>query len=75
MTSTTKRLLEIVEDESGSSATAETALDSLGLDSLDYLSLILRIETSFHVDIPKQALLDFEAVGDIALWLEANPCA
>jgi acyl carrier protein len=40
-----------------------------GIDSLDYLGLILAVEGAFHVKLPSEAVEGFATVSDIHDWL------
>ena len=40
---TLDEVIAIVEDETGQKVTAETMIDSLGLDSLEFLDLLIRV--------------------------------
>lgn len=68
---TGKRVLEILADETGEAVTADSAIDSLGMDSLDYLDAIVRLEAEFEVEIPEAAAVEFETAADLIQWLEA----
>ena len=52
---------------------AGTHFDSLGIDSLDYLGLIDKIENEYRVTVPDAELVKWRTVGDIEQWLEAQP--
>lgn len=56
---TIQEVMEIVEDETGERVTPETKLDSLGMDSLDFLALMTRL------DIPDVAVPQVETVLDL----------
>jgi acyl carrier protein len=43
-TDTTQQLLALIERETGVLATEQTAIESLGIDSLDFISLIQAIQ-------------------------------
>lgn len=49
---------------------ADTRIDSLGVDSLDFVELLFELETKFDIDIPWNANADgsfpFETVGSAA---------
>lgn len=70
-----ERLLELIEQETEIAAGEQTRLDDLGLDSLDYLDLMLKIGQMEDVDIPAEAMVEFETVDDVLRWLEAQACA
>lgn len=52
----------IVERETGVKVNAETALDALPLDSLEYMDLLLEIGNEIGKEIPEHNLV---TVGDI----------
>jgi acyl carrier protein len=43
-------------------------LDELGMDSLDYLSLIVKLEEKSGRDVPKDRLSKFENVGELVAF-------
>lgn len=49
----------IIERETGQTVTAETPLDKLGLDSLEFLDLMVVLE------VPQEAVPSMRAVGDL----------
>lgn len=57
--------IEIIREEAGASVQMEDHLDSLGLDSLDMLALVNRIEEAHSIEIPPAALISMEAVADL----------
>lgn len=64
---TLQQVIDIVEDETGcESVTPETRMESLGMDSLDFLALITRL------NIPDALVANMEKVHD--LWM-ANDAA
>jgi acyl carrier protein len=52
------------------SITAETTLESFGLDSLDGLNLIFELEEEFDITIPDEQALKLKSVGEIIENLE-----
>ena len=44
---------------------AESSLVELGLDSLDVLTLLFRLEEAFHISIPDEGVRDVRTVQDI----------
>jgi acyl carrier protein len=50
---------EIIERETGKAAAPETSLDSLGLDSLELLELLVEL------NIPSERVIDMETVADL----------
>ena len=49
----------IVERETGIKVTPDTPLDALGLDSLEFLDLLLTL------DVPVEKSMDLHTVGDL----------
>jgi len=45
---------------------ASTSIESLDLDSLDYIEWILLVEEAFRIELPDDAAMKFTTVGDIA---------
>ena len=56
---TLEEVMDIVEDETDQAVTPETRLDSLGMDSLDFLALLTRL------NIPDAAVASLETVQDL----------
>lgn len=44
----------------------------LSADSLDQVELLMECEERFGVEIPDDIAIEWETVGDVARWLEAN---
>jgi acyl carrier protein len=64
-----ERLIELVGEETGNkNVTAETRLEDLGIDSLDFVDLMMRIEQKFK-PIPKEKWGSLDTVGDILAQL------
>lgn len=55
-------VFEIIERETGQKVTAETRLENLDCDSLEYLDLLLAIESELGISSEKAQ--DFTTVGD-----------
>ena len=47
-------------------------LESLGLDSLEVLDLVLRIEDVFHIEIPIEGLDGITRIEEVRLLIEAS---
>lgn len=58
------KIAAIIERETGQKVTAETRLDAIDCDSLEYLELILTIER--ELGIPQEAAQAAVTVGDLA---------
>ena len=50
----------------------ETELESLGIDSLQIISLIFELEEAFDIEIPNEALASIVTVADIIEKLELS---
>jgi acyl carrier protein len=59
---TIEDVIQKVEDETGQKVTAETNLNDLGLDSLDFVDLLLHIG-----DIPDSVVPRIDTVNDLYL--------
>lgn len=69
---TFEKLCEILSDEFGfdkSEITDETTFAELGLDSLEMVDAIMRIEEEFGVEIPDEAFAAMHSVGDVTEFL------
>ena len=68
------RLLKILTDEHGiekSKITEDSKfMDDLGLDSLDLVELLMRIEEEFNHEIPDDQAELFITVGDVVRYVE-----
>jgi acyl carrier protein len=56
---------DVIELETGKAVTEETTIDSLGLDSLDFLDLMLAVEKESGKKVPDDKFGDLHTVGDI----------
>lgn len=63
-------ILETISHEVGADVTKETVLEDLSLDSLDFMSLIQRLDVDFKVKIPNSLVAAFSTVGDIVQAVE-----
>jgi len=68
-------VLETILEETGQLAASDTTMDALGLESLDFLELMLRIEDVTGVRIPAAKVQTIERVADIYAALEAERAA
>lgn len=48
-----------------SAISPDTAMDELGLDSLDGMSMIFDLENEFEVEIPDEAAEEARTIGDL----------
>lgn len=60
-----EKVIEIVSRETGGEVNADTRLDSLGLDSLEFVCLIQAIQSEV-VDVPEEEFVNIETVDGIA---------
>jgi len=44
----------------------------LGMDSLDAVELVIRLEMEFNVDIPNNDVEKMKTVGDVITWFSKN---
>jgi acyl carrier protein len=58
-------ILAMVESASGKFATLETPIDDLNFDSLDFVDLMLKVQSEFDVTIPDKDFTRIEKVQDI----------
>ncbi|MDR0879494.1 MAG: acyl carrier protein [Clostridioides sp.] len=68
---------EIIGEQLGldntDSITAETSLkEDLDADSLDAVEIIMALEDRFNIEIPDEEAENFNSVGDICEYIEAN---
>lgn len=67
-------VMRIVMEESGEKEiTAASRLDEIGIDSLEFVSLIQRIEEEFG-PLPKEMKLKIETVQDLIAAVEYTAC-
>lgn len=60
-----EEIIALVEEETGKEVTADTLLDSLDIESLDFLDLLLTIQEKFGVIIPDSVVAKINNVGDM----------
>jgi acyl carrier protein len=56
----------IIERETGQSVTAETPLDALGIDSLEFAELLMKLAEETGKEVPDSKLAELHTVGDLA---------
>jgi acyl carrier protein len=70
------RLLILLEEEMGESfelpADDQDLRETLGLDSVDLVGLVMRIEREFHVRLAPEELAKVKLVGDLLDLMEAK---
>jgi acyl carrier protein len=69
-------LLKLLEDEMGEApstmADDQDLRESLGLDSVDVVGLVMRIEREFHVRLSTEELSTIKQVGDLLDLMESK---
>ena len=50
----------------------ESTLADLGVDSLDAAEFVLALERTFNIEIPDTEVQDFDTVGKVVAYVEAN---
>lgn len=69
---TLEKLYAVISRETGITDLAESSrFDSLGIDSLDFLSLVLAVQAEFKCDIPDAVYPTLETIADL---LKVLPC-
>jgi acyl carrier protein len=68
-----EKLLAIIEEETGERPEPSFRFDALGMDSLEYVDFIGKVEAAFGVQIQDKEM-DFSTVGDLLAWLEMHLC-
>lgn len=69
------RLIAIIEDETGIIAGAEAPLRALAKDSLEFTSLIQRVEEEFGVPIETDDFATLSSVADLEQFLGQRSAA
>ena len=46
--------------------------DDMGIDSLDFVDIVMSIEDEFNVEVPDEAIEDIKSVGDLVKFIEEN---
>lgn len=70
-TDRTHQLLELVLEETGKIADLDTVLDTLDLDSLDFLELVNSFEKKFKTKVPDAEFVKLHRVSDFLAFLPA----
>ena len=58
-------ILSVIEQQTGHKVDSDTPIDSLGLDSLDFIDLLLAIERETGVVVPDSKVADIHTIADI----------
>lgn len=70
---TIEKLCEIFADEFNYNAleiTAETSFTELGMDSLDLVEAVMRVEDEFSIEIPDEAFSYIHTVGELCDYIQ-----
>lgn len=72
-----EKIKEIIQDQLGienlDNITIDSSLsDDLDADSLDAVEIIMAIEDEFDVEIPDEEAENFQTIGDIIKYIDAN---
>jgi acyl carrier protein len=70
MSELVEALRSTIEDATGTPVICLTRFHDMGLDSLEFVHMIGKIEDRFQVLFPEGSEAGFECVGDIAAALE-----
>ena len=46
--------------------------EDMGIDSLDFVDIVMSIEDEFSVEVPDEAIDDIKSVGDLVKFIEEN---
>ena len=57
--------IEVVADEISAPVNADMVIDELAIDSLEYISMIRRLEQVFSVRIEESQLEEVKSLGDL----------
>ncbi len=72
-------LVELLEDEMGQSYDlSDDAVDlraGLGLDSVDVVGLVMRVERQFRIRLAMEELVEVKTVGDLLALVHAKTAA
>ena len=60
-----QKLLEIVLEETGKIVEMDTPVDSMDLDSLEFVNLLLQVENAFNAKIADTAIIRINKICDI----------
>ncbi len=69
---TTEKLCSIFAEEFNFNSleiTEESSFSELGLDSLDLVEAVMRVEDAFSIEIPDEAFSQFRTVGDVVNYI------
>jgi acyl carrier protein len=73
MTDTQKKVIAIVAQQMGLSAdevTRESTVESLCIDSLDAMEIVMELEEEFEISIPDEDAQKWANVGDMIDYVE-----
>lgn len=61
----TEDFLALVKEETGKEAELDSSIEALGVDSLEFISLMQAVELKFGVKIPDQEFANLNTLRDI----------
>ena len=65
-------LLKLASEAAGREISLDFSVESLGLDSLEYVDFLLSIESSLGVRIPPEEAAKMERINDVAAYIEGK---
>jgi len=69
---TAHELLILIEQETGKTASLDTKIQDLGIDSLDFLALIVEVQTKFSVTIKDAEIPKIQTIQDLLNTIHAH---
>ena len=60
-----EQIIDILEEATGHAVTKGTKIDSLDLDSLEFLQLVVDIDTELEIKIPLEQVTECDTVQDL----------
>lgn len=63
---TSEQVCAVIERETGQAVTEETPMDSLGVDSLEFIDLLLTLEDESGKNVPFEKAAELKTVGNLA---------
>ncbi len=74
MSDTLNNIIEVLQYKvyTDVKVTETSTFRSIGLDSLDYVEFILKIERTYGLQIPDGKAIDFKTVKDVADYIDSQ---
>ena len=71
-TTVLEKLAEIIKENTGDTqeVTAETTFETLGIDSLDIVEMVMQLEEEYNISIELEEKMT--TVGELAAYIEAK---